>query len=213
MIRINLLAPERTSQEGKAAAARRGAGRAPERPADRALRRRRRPAVRGRWWFQSGKLRQLDQHIAPTSKRQGELQAIQKQVDEFQKKKATLENKVSRHRAPAAGAEEPGAHAGRDLQGPARLRLADDHGREPGQREVHRARATASPPWPTSSRPPAQRLVPVGRARLRQEAQNLVHLRPDRPRSRIRGRRPKEAAAPPQRRPPPGRRPSRRARR
>jgi len=46
------------------------------------------------WWFQSSKLRDLDTRIAADLKRQKDLQAIKAQVDEFQKKKSIIENKV-----------------------------------------------------------------------------------------------------------------------
>ena len=46
------------------------------------------------WWFQSSKLRDLDTRIAADVKRQKDLQAIKAQVDEFQKKKSIIENKV-----------------------------------------------------------------------------------------------------------------------
>jgi type IV pilus assembly protein PilN len=48
----------------------------------------------GAWWLQSNKLRDLDTRIAADEKRQKDLEAIKKQVDEFQQKKAILENKV-----------------------------------------------------------------------------------------------------------------------
>ena len=48
----------------------------------------------GAWWLQSNKLRDLDTRIAADEKRQRDLQAIAQQVAQFQQKKATLENKV-----------------------------------------------------------------------------------------------------------------------
>jgi type IV pilus assembly protein PilN len=48
----------------------------------------------GAWWFQSNRLKQLDTQIAADEKRQRDLQAIKQQVDQFQQKKAMLENKV-----------------------------------------------------------------------------------------------------------------------
>jgi type IV pilus assembly protein PilN len=48
----------------------------------------------GAWWMQSNKLRDLDTRIAADEKRQRDLQAIAQQVQQFQLKKATLENKV-----------------------------------------------------------------------------------------------------------------------
>lgn len=49
----------------------------------------------GAWWLQSNKLAALDTSIAADTKRKNDLDAIKKQVDEFQRKKATLENKVA----------------------------------------------------------------------------------------------------------------------
>ncbi|HXK08045.1 MAG TPA: PilN domain-containing protein [Vicinamibacteria bacterium] len=46
------------------------------------------------WWIQSNKLRDLDSRIAADQKRQRDLQAIKTQVDQFQQRKAILENKV-----------------------------------------------------------------------------------------------------------------------
>jgi type IV pilus assembly protein PilN len=93
MIRINLLAPERTTKKKSAGpAAPPGAlqaylmlvlfvgGAA--------------VLCAGAWWFQTNKLQTLDQQIAADQKRQRDLQAIKQQVDQFQQKKATLENKV-----------------------------------------------------------------------------------------------------------------------
>jgi type IV pilus assembly protein PilN len=48
----------------------------------------------GAWWMQSNKLKDLDTRIAADEKRQRDLQAIKAQVDQFQQKKAMLENKV-----------------------------------------------------------------------------------------------------------------------
>ena len=48
----------------------------------------------GAWWMQSNKLRDLNTRIAADEKRQKDLQAIRAQVDQFQQKKAMLENKV-----------------------------------------------------------------------------------------------------------------------
>ena len=46
------------------------------------------------WLLKTNELAALDKRIANDRARQAQLQAIQRQVDEFQKKKATLENKV-----------------------------------------------------------------------------------------------------------------------
>jgi type IV pilus assembly protein PilN len=48
----------------------------------------------GAWWLQSNKLRDLETRIAADEKRQKDLEAIRQQVDQFQQKKALLENKV-----------------------------------------------------------------------------------------------------------------------
>jgi type IV pilus assembly protein PilN len=48
----------------------------------------------GAWWLQSNKLRDLDTRIAADEKRMRDLQAIAQQVQQFQQKKAILENKV-----------------------------------------------------------------------------------------------------------------------
>jgi type IV pilus assembly protein PilN len=47
------------------------------------------------WWWQSAKLKELDRLIAADQKRQQDLMAIKKQVDEFEQKKRLLENKVT----------------------------------------------------------------------------------------------------------------------
>ncbi len=47
------------------------------------------------WWIQSSKIKELDRLIAADTKRQQDLMAIKKQVDEFQAKKQVLENKVT----------------------------------------------------------------------------------------------------------------------
>jgi len=94
MIRINLLAPERTTKKAKAAAG--PSGPSPLSAylmlalfAGGAL-----VLCAGAWWYQTNRLKTIDTQIAADEKRQRDLQAIQKQVDEFQKKKAMLENKV-----------------------------------------------------------------------------------------------------------------------
>jgi type IV pilus assembly protein PilN len=48
----------------------------------------------GAWWLQSNKLKDLDARIAADDKRLRDLQAIKQQVDQFQQRKAILENKV-----------------------------------------------------------------------------------------------------------------------
>ena len=48
----------------------------------------------GAWWLQSNKLKDLQTRITADEKRQRDLQAIKLQVDQFQQRKAILENKV-----------------------------------------------------------------------------------------------------------------------
>lgn len=99
MIRINLLAPERTKAKSKSVSA------GPAMPSE--------PGAlssvlllllfvggalvlcAGAWWLQSAKLKSLDERIAADKQRQAQLQAIKQQVDAFQQKKAMLENKVA----------------------------------------------------------------------------------------------------------------------
>jgi type IV pilus assembly protein PilN len=99
MIRINLVAPERAAKK-KAAAAAPGPGL----PSAGALQSYLLLVLfaggaavlcAGAWWLQSNVLKDLDTRIAADQKRQRDLQAIKRQVDEFQQKKATLENKVA----------------------------------------------------------------------------------------------------------------------
>jgi type IV pilus assembly protein PilN len=96
MMRINLLAPERATKKKT--------GGGPSMPSAGALQSYLLLALfaggaavlcAGLWWLQSNKLADLDTRIAADQKRQRELQAIKQQVDEFQRKKAVLENKVA----------------------------------------------------------------------------------------------------------------------
>ena len=97
MIRINLVAPERTTKtKTKASSA------GPAMPPG-ALQSYLLLALlvggalvlcAGAWWLQSNKLRDLDTRIAADEKRMRDLQAIAQQVAQFQQKKAILENKV-----------------------------------------------------------------------------------------------------------------------
>jgi type IV pilus assembly protein PilN len=99
MIRINLLAPDRTKAKPKAMGSIGGGPAAPPGAIQSVL------LIAffvggaavlcaGAWWLKSSELAALDQRIADDRQRLAQLQAIQKQVDEFQKKKAILENKV-----------------------------------------------------------------------------------------------------------------------
>jgi type IV pilus assembly protein PilN len=49
----------------------------------------------GLWWFKTAQIKDLDTRIAADEKRQRDLQAIKLQVDQFQQRKAILENKVA----------------------------------------------------------------------------------------------------------------------
>jgi type IV pilus assembly protein PilN len=98
MIRINLLAPERATKKKS------GGGGGAGLPSAGALQSYLLLALfaggaavlcAGAWWLQSNKLADLDTRIAADTKRKADLDAIKKQVDEFQQKKATLENKVA----------------------------------------------------------------------------------------------------------------------
>jgi type IV pilus assembly protein PilN len=98
MIRINLVAPERAAKKKSAAAP------GPGLPSAGALQSYLLLVLfaggaavlcAGAWWLQSNTLRDLDTRIAADQKRQRDLEAIKKQVDDFQKKKAELENKVA----------------------------------------------------------------------------------------------------------------------
>jgi type IV pilus assembly protein PilN len=93
MIRINLVAPERTTK---------AKAKGPSLPAG-ALQSYLLLALfaggalvlcAGAWWLQSNKLNDLATRIAADEKRERDLQAIKQQVDQFQRKKAELENKV-----------------------------------------------------------------------------------------------------------------------
>lgn len=95
MIRINLVAPEKTTKVKTKAAG-------PAIPAG-ALQSYLLLVVfaggalvlcAGAWWYQSNKLKDLETRIAADEKRQRDLQAIKQQVDQFQQRKAILENKV-----------------------------------------------------------------------------------------------------------------------
>lgn len=93
MIRINLVAPERTTK---------AKAKGPSLPAG-ALQSYLLLALfaggalvlcAGAWWLQSNKLNDLATRIAADEKRERDLQAIKQQVDQFQQKKAELETKV-----------------------------------------------------------------------------------------------------------------------
>jgi Tfp pilus assembly protein PilN len=124
MIRINLVAPERTTK---------AKAKGPSLPAG-ALQSYLLLALfaggalvlcAGAWWLQSNKLNDLATRIAADEKRERDLQAIKQQVDQFQQKEGGAREQGPRHRAAAPRPEEPRPHAGRDLEGAARLRLAD----------------------------------------------------------------------------------------
>jgi type IV pilus assembly protein PilN len=94
MIRINLVAPERPAKAKAKAGPSIAAGALtgyllPALLAGLSL-----LACGALWWLQSNKLRDLQTRIAADEKRQKDLQAIKEQVDQFQQRKAILENKV-----------------------------------------------------------------------------------------------------------------------
>ena len=95
MIRINLVAPEKTTKvKTKAAGPAIPAGALQSYLllvvfAGSAL-----VLCAGAWWYQSNKLKDLANRIAADEKRERDLQAIKQQVDQFQQRKAILENKV-----------------------------------------------------------------------------------------------------------------------
>src|SRR6185436_6448078 len=85
-----------------------------------------------------------------------------------------------RDRAAAAAAEEPGAHARRGLEGPARLRLAQHARRNAGEPEVRGAEQQPGGRRRLHQRAPAQRLVPDGRPRQQPGGAEHRELLPDR---------------------------------
>jgi type IV pilus assembly protein PilN len=98
MIRINLLSPERAAKKKTTV----GAG--PALPSGGGVQSYlflflfaglAAVACGGLWWYQSNILKDLDKRIAADTKRRQDLQAIEQQVLSFQRKKATLENKVA----------------------------------------------------------------------------------------------------------------------
>ena len=164
MIRINLLAPERPAEKKKKAAA------APRLPGALqaylllgALRRRRRLALRRRaGGCKTAQLSDLDAQIAGRREAPARPAGDQDPGRRVPGEEDAAREQGQPHRAAEGRAEGPRPHAGRDLEGAARLRLAHGPRRDRRQREVHRGRATASPRSPTSSSaPPAQRLVPA----------------------------------------------------
>ena len=95
MIRINLLAPERATKKKTGGASLPSAGALQSYLLLALFAGGAAVLCAGAWWFQSNKLKDLDTRIAADQKRQKDLQAIKQQVDAFQQKKATLENKVA----------------------------------------------------------------------------------------------------------------------
>ena len=95
MIRINLLAPERTTKKKKAAGPALPAGALQSYlllglfAGGAAL------VCAGLWYFQTSRLEQLNKEIAANEKRQRDLQSIKQQVDQFEQKRAILKNKVA----------------------------------------------------------------------------------------------------------------------
>ena len=76
----------------------------------------------------SGQIRELDSKIVAAEQRQRELQAIKKQVDELEQKRATFQRKVDLIERLKAEQQGP-VHLLDELsQGPARLRVAERPG-------------------------------------------------------------------------------------
>ena len=94
MIRINLVAPERATKAKPKAGPALPAGALQSYLLLALFAGGARVLCAAGWWFQSSRLRDLDTRIAADEKRQKDLQAIKAQVDEFQKKKGIIENKV-----------------------------------------------------------------------------------------------------------------------
>jgi type IV pilus assembly protein PilN len=95
MMRINLLAPERATKKKTSGAALPSAGALQSYLLLALFAGGAAVLCAGAWWLQSNKLNDLDTRIAADTKRKADLDAIKQQVDEFQRKKATLENKVA----------------------------------------------------------------------------------------------------------------------
>ena len=97
MIRINLLQERKAPARGKTKSAGPSVpGRLPGLPLLAPLRGRRRLRLRAAWWWIKSSQDQGARHAdRRRQKRQQDLQAIKNQVDEFQAKKTLLENKVT----------------------------------------------------------------------------------------------------------------------
>ncbi len=94
MIRINLLAPERAAKAKPKAGPSMAPGALPSVLLIVLFAGGAAALCAGLWLLKTNELAALDKRIGDARQRQAELQTIQQQVDAFQKKKATLENKV-----------------------------------------------------------------------------------------------------------------------
>ena len=157
----------------------------------------------GLWWFKSAQLKELDTRIAADEKRQRDLQAIKLQVDQFQQKKAILENKVNVIEKLRAAQKVPGPPAGRGVEVAPGLRVAHHDGRERGEPALRRPEQQPGGGRRLHQRPPAQRLVPPGGSRLQPGAEQPRELQRERRSSRTLSRRPGSRRRP--RRAPPAR--------
>ena len=120
----------------------------------------------GAWWLQSNKLKDLDTRIAADEKRQRDLQAIKQQVDQFQQRKAILENKVLVIEQLRLAQKSP-VHMLDEIS-----KALPDFVWLTGMDETEGAVALPGPEQQPGrggrlhQRPPAQRLVPAGGPRL-----------------------------------------------
>ena len=113
------------------------------------------------WWWQSSKIKELDRLIAADTKRQQDLMAIKKQVDEFQAKKTLLENKVTLIETLRLEQKGPVHMLDEISKALSRLRLAERHGPGRGGPQVQGRGQRPDRGGRLHQRPPAQRLVPA----------------------------------------------------
>ncbi len=133
----------------------------------------------GAWWLQSNKLRDLETRIAADEKRQKDLEAIKQQVDQFQQKKAMLENKVLvieqlrlAQKSPVHMLDE----ISKALPDYVWLTALDENR---GGAALHRPEQQPGRGGRLHQRPPAQRLVPAGGPRLEPAGGEPRELHPD----------------------------------
>ena len=116
--------------------------------------------------YMSGQIRELDSKIVAAEQRQRELQAIKKQVDELEQKRATFQRKVDliyKLQAEQQGPVHLLDELSKALPDFVWLSNLDQTGEH---RSGSTARATASRRWPTSS-PPCRRRAPTSTAAAR----------------------------------------------